>query len=278
VAHTSVITTPRATDTQPPTLSVIAPCFNEEQNIDALVDRVLTVFDAMEAIAELILIDDGSSDDTWNKIKQRASKDHRVHGAKHAQNGGIETAWKTGIETSLGHLICLIDADLQNRPEDIPLLYKTYLHEVPDIVQAVRHATGPARQRQLFSRGLNLLLNLAFGMNLGDNKSGFILARRDALQNILRHKYRYRYFQSFIGVAAGARGYLIAETDTVFERRQAGRSFLPRFPIAASARILWELVKYWHETRCQLRRPLARKATAFEHSIGIAGPGSGETS
>lgn len=260
----------------PVTLSVIGPCFNEEGNVDALVDRTLAVFDEMGTVAELILVDDGSRDATWELITRRVEQDDRVRGVKHHRNGGIETAWKSGVETSQGHLVCLIDADLQNRPEDIPLLYKAYLREVPDMVQAVRHATGLAKKRQLFSRGLNLLLNTAFGTKLRDNKSGFILARRDALLSMLRHRYRYRYFQSFIGVAACARGYLIAEVDTVFDARGAGKSFLPRFPITVSARIVWELAKYRYETWFRSPRGAAGRGKAFGGLVSFSRPTGGD--
>lgn len=274
----SYVTTPPPRHSGPITLSVIAPCFNEEGNIDTLADRALAVFDGMGTIAELILVDDGSKDATWDLIAKRASLDERVRGIKHERNGGIETAWKSGVEASEGHLVCLIDADLQNRPEDIAALYKTYLREVPDMVQAVRHATGPARKRQVFSRGLNLMLNLAFGMKLRDNKSGFVLGRRDVFSNILRHHYNYRYYQSFIGVAAGARGYLIAETDTVFDAREAGKSFLPRFPIAVSAQIVWELVKYRYETWSWSGRGAIAHPKSVARSVGFHAATRGEAS
>jgi len=229
---------------EPVVLSVIAPCFNEEHNIDPLVDRTLAVFDSLKIPAELLLIDDGSADRTWQAIELRARSDHRVRGVRHLSNRGIEGAWRSGLQAAAGQLVCLIDADLQNRPEDIARLYKRYLQEAPDVVQAVRHPGRDVRRGRLFSRGLNFLLNLTFDMRLRDNKSGFLLCRRDVLAALLGHQFEYRYFQSFIGVAAGARGYAIAEVDTDFDQRHAGRSFLSRFPILVSARILVELIKY----------------------------------
>ena len=235
-------------DTDAIVLSVIAPCFNEQGNIDPLVDRTLAVFDAMKITAELVLIDDGSADNTWERIRRRSQADARVLGVRHTSNSGIEAAWRTGLESATGELICLIDADLQNRPEDIAKLYRAYLRELPDIVQAVRHPVRGVRRCRTFSRVLNILLNLTFRMRLRDNKSGFMLCRRDVMANLLRHRYGYRYFQSFIGVAAGVRGYTIAEVDADFEVRFAGESFLRRFPIVVSLRICWELLKFRVET------------------------------
>jgi glycosyltransferase involved in cell wall biosynthesis len=253
----STHTDPRPGGVDDTVLSVIAPCLNEEGNVDSLADRTLAVFDEMGVAAELLLIDDGSADTTWERIQRRSQGDGRVRGVRHTFNRGIAEAWRTGLTSASGELICLIDADLQNRPEDIPRLYMAYLRELPDMVQAVRHPVSGARHRHLFSRGLNLLLNLTFRTHLRDGKSGFVLCRRGTLAGILKHRYSYRYFQSFIGAAAGLQGCAIAEVDTDFELRRAGTSFLSRFPIGVSMWICWELLKYRVETRASAARASA---------------------
>ena len=231
-----------------PLLSVIAPCCNEQGNIEPLVTRTLDVFDHLGISAELLLIDDGSKDRTWDAITEQAQRDDRVRGVRHDRNLGIEAAWKSGLHAARGELTCLIDSDLQNRPEDIAKLYKAYLRDVPDMVQAVRHPASGAGRLHLFSRGLNALLNLTFWMRLRDNKSGFVLCRRDVLSSVLQHRYGYRYFQSFIGVSAASMRLSITEVDTDFEPRHSGRSFLSRLPIAVSLRIVYELFKFRVET------------------------------
>jgi len=225
-------------------LSVIAPCFNEEGNVDSLVKRVLAVFDSMNCDAELVLIDDGSTDATWSKIEFHQARNLNVRGVRHPTNRGIVRAWRTGLAASRAQLVCLIDSDLQNRPEDIPRLFESYNHGSADIVQAVRHATDGVTRLRLFSRGLNWLLNALFRSRLRDNKSGFILCKREVLERILTHRLRYRYFQSLIGVSALANGFRISEVDTVFEPRTTGESFLSRLPILVSLRIVWELLKF----------------------------------
>ena len=230
------------------TLSVIAPCFNEEANIDALVDRTLAMLDSIGESGELVLVDDGSSDDTRVRIRDRSTKDVRVRGVFHQRNQGIEAAWRSGLTAAAGRLVCLIDADLQNRPEDIAVLMAAYRSESHDLIQAVRHPAWSQERSRIFTRGLNFLLNRSFGMRMRDNKSGFVLCRREVLQAILSHRFRYRYFQSFIGVAAHQRGFTIAEVDTTFDLRSGGRSFLPHRPVRVSMRILWELAKFRAET------------------------------
>ncbi len=230
-----------------PLLSVIAPCFNEEGNIEILAERTLATFDSMDIEAELVLIDDGSADDTWARISEAAAAFERVRGVQHPVNQGLEAAWKTGLGQASGPLVCLIDSDLQNRPEDIARLYEVYRDGDGDIVQAVRQPEGEVI-RLAFSRTLNHVLNLSFGMRLRDNKSGFILCKVEILKSLLEHRFEYRYFQSFVGAAAGVRGYRIAEVDTSFDRRNAGQSFLANVPIRTSLRICVELVKYRFET------------------------------
>ena len=129
-------------DNDPRVLTVIAPCFNEQDNIGLLVKRALATFDDMATSAEMVLVDDASTDETWTRIQEQTLRDDRIRGVRHDANQGIVAAWHTGIQAARCKLICTIDADLQNRPEDIARLYKCYLRELPDMIQAVRHP-GP---------------------------------------------------------------------------------------------------------------------------------------
>jgi phenylacetate-CoA ligase len=237
------------TDREELALSVIAPCFNEEGNVAALVERVLPVLAPLPEGSELVLVDDGSRDRTWERIEAERARHDNVVGVRHEVNRGIEGGWLTGLQASSAPLVCLIDSDLQNRPEDVARLFRLYC-DTPDIdlVQAVRRPARGVRRLHLFSRALNHLLNLGFGMRMRDNKSGFILCHRDVLSALLRHRYDYRYFQALIGASAGARGFSIAEVETIFDDRHAGESFLSRVPIGPSLTIVWEMAKFRIET------------------------------
>lgn len=234
-----------------PALSILAPCFNEAANVATLAERTLAALDRAEIAGELILIDDGSSDGTWDQITQQQERDARVRGVRHAINQGIESGWRSGLQAASGELVCLIDADLQNRPEDIPKLHAAFTREQGAVIQAVRHAGSTLSRHRIFTRGLNRLLNVICGTKLRDHKSGFILCRRATLGDILRHRFAYRYFQALVGAAAAARGHRIAEVDTTFDPRMRGQSFLPRFPVRASITVVWELLKFRVETWCE---------------------------
>ena len=123
--------------------------------------------------------------------------------------------------------MCLIDADLQNQREDSHRLYREIQSSNVDLVQGTRDSSGRLRDGSYaLSVGINRLLNLSFGTRARDNKSGFILCRRDVLAEILRHRHRYHYFHTFVRVAAQARGYSIREVESLFETRIRYRDLL----------------------------------------------------
>ena len=224
-------------------LSVIAPCLDEEGNVDALCDRVLTVFDSMGVSGELVLIDDGSSDQTWALIERRTQTDGRVRGVRHDVNRGIVAAWRSGLSAANGELVCLIDSDLQNPPESVAALYECYQAGGVDLVQGARVPEDYVMTRLALSKGLNFLLNRVFGMRLRDNKSGFVLSAPKVLHDTLACRGQYRYAQCFIAVFAHARGYRVGEVATPFHPRHAGESFLTNLPIRVVGRIVWEIAK-----------------------------------
>jgi phenylacetate-CoA ligase len=225
-------------------LSVIAPCFNEGANLPELANRVLRVFDTRRIDGELILVNDDSTDDTVNVINALSRQDGRVVGINHEKNIGVEGGWRSGLRVARGRFICIIDADLQYMPEDIWRLYREIIHSHADVVQGCRSHIGRIKDnRYISSIGLNSLLNFLFGMRAKDNKSGFIICRRDVFEDILQHRFKYHYFQTFITVAAKAKGYSIKEVETLFESRYLGKSFISKFPVRVYAGVCWDLLK-----------------------------------
>lgn len=227
-----------------PALSVVVPCYNEAKNLPELVERLERVFDRKELAGEVVLVDDGSADDTGAVIRALSADHPRVVGVFHERNRGIAAAWESGVSRARGEYVCLIDADLQNLPEDVWRLFREIRLSHADVVQGYRSSVGRLRDsRYLLSKGLNGLLNTLFGMSARDNKSGFVIALRETLADILHHRYRYRYFQTFITVAAKTKGYTVREVETLFESRLLGQSFMSRFPVRVVVLALVDLAK-----------------------------------
>lgn len=217
-----------------PCLSVIAPCFNEEGNIPSLVGRLHRALEKVAIPYELMLVDDGSSDDTWAVMQQAAAHDPRVRVLRHPANRGMYHAWLSGLQAAHGELVCIIDADLQNPPEAIGHLLDAYRQTPCHIVQGTRSSIEWDRDsRYIASRAFNAILNVAFGDSATDNKSGFVLGPRAVMLDVLSFRRSYAFPQSFIRVAARAKGYRVIEVETLFQPRVAGTSFL-----AARSRLL----------------------------------------
>ena len=236
-------------------VSVIAPCLNEEGNLPALAQRLFASVDEAGLRAELVLVDDGSTDSTPDVIEHlREEYGDAVVGVRHSTNRGIAAAWRSGLEASRATTVCFIDADLQNPPEEVVRLYRGLIESRYDIVQGSRSTIGRVRDsRLLYSKTLNFLLNRVFGMHARDNKSGFVLGPRLVFEDVLQHRRRYAHFQTFITVAAHAKGYSVLEVETLFQSRNAGHSFIDTKLWRVVGSALGDFVPAFAEFRVQAR-------------------------
>ena len=100
-------------------ISVIVPCFNEAGNLRELVDRLEASFRVRSLDAEIILVNDGSRDNTGSVIRELEAGHPAVRGVHHDTNLGIAAGWRSGLAVARGAYACLIDADLQYQPEDV---------------------------------------------------------------------------------------------------------------------------------------------------------------
>jgi phenylacetate-CoA ligase len=209
-------------------VSVVGSAFNEGNNIIELVERLQKVFAKKNIDGEIVLINDKSTDDTGRIMDDLAKRYTNVRIVHNEKNLGIAVSWKKGIHTADGTYVCLMDTDLQNLPEDIYKLYREITFTNADLVQGWRSHVGRTRRSAQFflSRGLNIVLNVLFGMHLHDNKSGFVIARKEVLEDVMKHRGTYKHFQTFITVAAHAKGYVVRDIETLFAERTLGKSYI----------------------------------------------------
>ena len=105
-----------------PQISVVIPAFNEEGNLALLCSRLKDVLDDLERSWEVILVDDGSSDATWQDIETLHQADQRIKGLRLSRNFGHQYALLAGLRNARGQAVIMMDADLQHPPELIPQL------------------------------------------------------------------------------------------------------------------------------------------------------------
>lgn len=211
-----------------PKLSIIAPCFNEEMNVLVLIERFQRARPMLPTGTQILLVDDGSEDKTWERIQECVTNcPDFVVGVRHHSNEGIVAAWRTGLTQTRAELVCLIDADLQNPPEAVPSLLAAFLERPGSLVQGIRTPAWRARDtRYATSRVFNALLNFAFRDTAKDCKSGFVLGERKIILSLIKCSEAFRYPQSFIRIAAIREGVPVTEVSTLFMERRAGQSFL----------------------------------------------------
>jgi phenylacetate-CoA ligase len=225
-------------------VSVILPCFNEALNVKHMFDKIRSTFEGLGLNFESIFVDDFSSDGTGDEV--RALGDPRALLINHSENRGIFEAWRSGVAQARFPLVCLIDADGQNPPEEIKGLYECLATTGVSFVQGRRSSIGRIKDnRFLYSKVLNKLLQLLFGDSEEDIKSGFIFAEKKMLEEVLNSMPPgLKMPHTFIKLQARCMGLTIKTKETLFRSRHLGQSFISAFPIGLVLSSLADIVKY----------------------------------
>ena len=210
-------------------VSIIIPCFNESEGIEFLKIKLLPVLATLRLVrsVELLIVDDGSTDDTFVKLQQ--SFGQQAHIIRHQQNKGLSAAIRTGFAHSTGNIICTIDSDCTYDPNYlIPLL--NLMHADVDIVTASPyHPKGTVKNvpawRLFLSKGLSQLYRLVLPQKLYTYTSMFRAYRREVLETV---QVTYPGFLGLVEILAEAmlRGYKVVEYPTELSNRVFGQSKL----------------------------------------------------
>lgn len=177
------------------TLSVIIPAYNEEATIADTFKRVLAA-DPLGLTVQIVLIDDHSTDSTW-EIIQRLSKDsEQVLAFRHPRNMGKGATLRTGFEQANGQIVLIQDADLEYDPKEYPNLLKPILEGKADIVYGSRFRSHSATRVLYFwhriANGLlTLFSNMFTNLNLTDMETGYKVFRKDILDQIAIQEDRF---------------------------------------------------------------------------------------
>ena len=162
--------------------TIVIPVFNESKNIKLLVDRINNL--KMNKNFNILFINDGSTDDTWNTIKSLNKKDNKIKGISFSRNFGHQIALSAGIDNVEGKFLIMMDGDLQHPPEKIPTMIKKY-EEGYDVVQLVKSNQGKRNFIQkIFSYFFYMIFRKISGVPLSNNVSDFRLISEKVISQI----------------------------------------------------------------------------------------------
>jgi len=203
-----------------PEISVVCPLFNERENVTPLVEAVVSALGDVTGW-ELVLVDDGSTDDTVAVASARAREDSRVRLVRLARNYGQATATQAGFDVARGRVIVTMDGDLQNDPNDIPGLVAK-LDEGYDLVAGYREERKDHfLTRTLPSRIANLLIRSLTGVPILDNGCSLKAYRRELVDRLGLYSDMHRFIPA---LAVGTTGARIAQVPVRHHARRFGRS------------------------------------------------------
>jgi glycosyltransferase involved in cell wall biosynthesis len=175
-------------------ISIVIPVFNEEESLPELtawIKRVLAVHPKLSY--EILMIDDGSSDNSWEIIQKLSQETTQLKGIKFSRNYGKSAALHTGFGASQGDVVITMDADMQDSPDEIPALYNMIIKDGYDIVSGWKKKRHDPISKTIPSRFFNFVTRKISGIKLHDFNCGLKAYRNKVIKNIEVYGEMHRY-------------------------------------------------------------------------------------
>jgi undecaprenyl-phosphate 4-deoxy-4-formamido-L-arabinose transferase len=215
-------------------ISIVIPVFNEVSLVEELYSRLKVVCDGLNQTYEIVFVDDGSSDGSYEKLKQLQANDTVLRVVKFTRNFGQQAAVLAGFRMSKGNVIVQLDSDLQNPPEEIPKLLHAMSDDI-DIVTTVHRKRRDGALRVFGSRALLKIGQMLFGDSVKLNLSSFRAIRRSVVGKIENCKDRSRY----MAVLMSWMGLPTVELEVEHHERKKGNT---KYSILNLLKLSWDLV------------------------------------
>ncbi len=219
-----------------PTLSLIVPLYNERPNLPELIRQCACALDAAGQVWEIVFVDDGSDDGSWEYLQAAQQPESRLHALRHTQKQGKTAAYRTGFNAAQGTYVFTIDADLQEKPEAIAPMLTLLQSDAADMVVGWRRRRRDPLLKVLVSNVFNTGLRLLFGLPLHDANCGFKGMRREVAQDLI--PWLERDYHRYLPLIAHRLGYRVAEVPVEHRPRTHGRS---RYGLERYARAVSDL-------------------------------------
>ena len=202
-------------------VSVILPAYLEEDNIEGIYTQVVRVMEGSGYTFEILFVDDGSTDGTWDKIAAVSFFDPRVRALRHRRNFGKASALANGFRYARGEIMVTSDADMQYDPNDILRLIAK-VEEGYDVVSAYKVIRRDPLSKRIPSKFFNFFVRTTTGVDLHDINAGLKALRHQAAEDLIR--FGYGELHRFFVVIAARRGYSVAEVPVESLYRTTGKS------------------------------------------------------
>jgi glycosyltransferase involved in cell wall biosynthesis len=237
---------------QKPAVSIVVPGLNEAESLPLLAEQIHEALG--ETTYELIFVDDGSTDDSWEVIQRLNQENPSVRGVRLRANFGKAMALSTGFDRARADIVVMMDADLQDDPADLPRMLAK-IDEGLDVVVGWKVERHDPLNRRVFSKVFNGTVGLVTGVHLHDMNCGFKGYRKEVVDSIPIYGDLFR----FIPVLASWQGFKIGEMPVNHRARQFGRS---RYGLERILRGFFDLLSVSFLTRYS-RKPM--------HLFGLLG-------
>ncbi len=202
------------------TLSIIIPAYNEEDNIDPAYNELISVLARTGHPYEILFIDDGSTDQTFQKMKSLQLKDNSVRIIKFRKNFGQSAALQAGFDYASGTILITMDSDLQNDPRDIPALIEKMEHEDLDVVCGWRYNRQDPVFKKIFSKMANSLRKFLTRETIHDSGCTLRSYRKECVEDMELYGELHRYIPAVLQW----KGYRVGELKVNHRERTYGLS------------------------------------------------------
>ena len=203
-------------------VSIVSPAYNEKESLPELFAWIKRVMVSQGLSYEIIVVDDGSTDGSWEQIKALSSGDSAVHGICFRRNYGKSAALYCGFKRAEGDVVFTMDADLQDSPDELPEMYRMIVEEGYDLVSGWKqHRKDNALTKNLPSKLYNATARIITGIKLHDMNCGLKAYRKEVVKSIEVYGEMHRYIPYLAKNAGFTR---IGEKRVHHQKRKYGKS------------------------------------------------------